>query len=291
MFSNQNSNKSFFNGNSNGNLLDKLERKFGRYALENLSLYIIITYIAGYVISAFAPQAMSWLTLEPALIFKGQVWRLVSWILIPPYELDFLTIITLYFYYSIGNVLERTWGAFRYNVYIFSGLLMTIVGAFVLYFVLGGAIGFGALFSTYYISLSIILAFTATYPNMQVLLMFIIPLKMKWLGIFYGILLVYQVFTGPMVMKIVIICSLMNFIVFFLCNRNMRRFRPQEIKRKQEFKRAVNQGRAERITTHKCAICGRTENDGDDLEFRFCSKCNGNYEYCQDHLFTHTHVQ
>lgn len=271
--------------------LDKMERKFGRYAIQNLSLYMIITYVAGYVIQSFAPAMLGYLTLEPALILRGQVWRLVSWILIPPYELDIFTIITLYFYYSIGNTLERTWGAFRYNVYIFSGILMTIVGSFILNIVLGGAVGYGVVFSTYYISLSIILAFTACYPNMQVLLMFIIPLKMKWLGIFYGIMLVLELISAPIYMKIVIICSLMNFIVFFFGNRNMRRFRPQEIKRKREFKKAVNQGRAERITTHKCAICGRTENDGEHLEFRFCSRCNGNYEYCQDHLFTHTHVQ
>ncbi len=277
--------------NSKGNLLDKMERKFGRFAIHNLSLYMIITYIAGYVLLSLSPNAMSYLTLEPALILRGQVWRLISWILIPPYELDIFTIITLYFYYSIGNVLENTWGAFRYNVYIFSGLLMTIVGAFILFFILGGRGGFGVLFSTYYISLSIILAFTATYPNMHVLLMFLIPLKMKWLGIFYGIILLINFIQSGLIIRIVILCSLMNFIVFFLCNRNMRRFRPQEIKRKTEFKKAVNQGRAERITTHKCAICGRTENDGDHLEFRFCSKCNGNYEYCQDHLFTHTHVE
>ncbi len=273
------------------NFLDKLERKFGRYAIHNLSLYMLITYVAGYVIATLAPSVLGMLTLEPALILRGQVWRLVTWIFIPPYKLDFFTIITLYFYYSIGNTLERTWGAFRYNVYIFSGILMTIVGAFILHFVLAGAVGYGALFSTYYISLSIILAFTATYPNMQVLLMFIIPLKMKWLGIFYAVMVLMDLINSGLYVRIVIICSLMNFIVFFLSNRNMRRFNPKEIKRKQAFKQAVNQGRAERITTHKCAICGRTEKDGDDLEFRFCSRCNGNYEYCQDHLFTHKHVE
>ncbi len=282
----------YMNHNSKGNLLDRLERKFGRFAIHNLSLYMIITYIAGYVILSLVPEAMAWLILEPVLILKGQVWRLVSWILIPPGELDIFTIITLYFYYTIGNILERTWGAFRYNVYIFSGILMTIAGAFILFFVQGVAsVGSGILFSTYYISLSIILAFTATYPNMQVLLMFLIPLKMKWLGIFYGITLVMELLNAGLTVRIVIICSLMNFIVFFLCNRNMRRFSPQEMKRKSNYRKAVNQGRAERITTHKCAICGRTENDGDHLEFRFCSKCNGNYEYCQDHLFTHTHVE
>ncbi len=283
----------FSKGNSKGNLLDRMERKFGRYAIQNLSLYIIITYIAGYVISALAPNVLGYLMLEPAWIMQGQVWRLVSWILIPPSGFDIFTVITLYFYYSIGNVLERTWGAFRYNVYIFSGIIMTVIGAFIAYFIMGGlpVVFAGYVFSTYYICLSIILAFTATYPNMQVLFMFIIPLKMKYLGIFYGIVLIYEILVSGWVVRVAIICSLMNFIIFFLCNGNMRRFRPQEIKRKHDFKKAVNQGRAERITTHKCAICGRTEDDGAGLEFRFCSKCNGNYEYCQEHLFTHTHVQ
>ena len=290
MFSNPNSNKNYFNS-SKGNLLDRLERKFGRYAIRNLSLYMVVTYIAGYIISALAPEAVLWLMLEPSMIMKGQVWRLVSWILLPPSDFDILTIITLYFYYSIGNILERTWGTFRYNLYIFSGIFMTILGAFLADIVKGQIPIVGLFFTTYYICLSIILAFTATYPNMQVLLMFIIPLKMKYLGIFYGIMLIYNFIQAPLVMKIVILCSVMNFIIFFIGNRNLRRFSPNEIKRKQEFKRAVNQGRAEKITTHKCAICGRTEEDGDDLEFRFCSKCNGNYEYCQDHLFTHTHVE
>ena len=101
------------------NFLDKMERKFGRYAISNLSIYIIITYAAGYLLTALAPNVVSYLVLEPALILRGQIWRLVTWLLIPPGSLDLFTIITLMFYYSIGSSLERTWGAFRYNVYIF----------------------------------------------------------------------------------------------------------------------------------------------------------------------------
>lgn len=175
--------------------LDKMERKFGKYALSNLSMYIIITYAAGYLIELFAPVMQQYLTLEPALILKGQIWRLVSWLLIPPESSNiFFVVIMLYFYYSIGNTLERTWGTFRYNVYIFSGIITSIIGSFILYFIAGGnGIRLGNAFSTYYISMSIILAFAATYPNIQVLFMMIIPLKIKWLGIAYAAMLAVEI--------------------------------------------------------------------------------------------------
>ena len=273
--------------------LDKMERKFGKYALSNLSMYIIITYAAGYLIELFAPVMQQYLTLEPALILKGQIWRLVSWLLIPPESSNiFFVVIMMYFYYSIGNTLERTWGTFRYNVYIFSGIITSIIGSFVLYFLAGGnGIRLGNAFSTYYISMSIILAFAATYPNMQVLFMMIIPLKIKWLGIAYAVMLAVEMILSSWPIRVVIICSLMNFIIFFFSTRNMRRYNPKEIHRRQAYKQAVHKSQVNNITKHKCAICGRTEKDGDHLEFRFCSKCNGNYEYCQDHLFTHTHVK
>ncbi len=113
---------------------------------------------------------MSWLTLEPALILQGQVWRIVTWVLMPPETLSIFTIIMLFLYYSLGNTLERTWGAFRFNVYIFTGMIATVIGAFILYFL--GVRWMGAAFSTYYINMSIFLAFAASYPNEQLLLYF-----------------------------------------------------------------------------------------------------------------------
>lgn len=273
------------------NFLNKMERKFGRYALPNLTIYILLTYVTGYLITLLAPGMINYLILEPALILRGQVWRLVSWLLIPPEQLDIFTIFMLLFVYSVGTTMERTWGTFRYNVYVFSGILLSIIGAFVLYFIGGGLIIFrGVLFSTYYISLSIILAFSVTYGNTQVWLMGLIPLKMKWLGILDGIYIIRAMVVSGWSTRVAIICSLMNFIIFFIATRNMNRYNPREIRRKQNYKKAVHKSQIN-VTKHKCAICGRTEKDGEHLEFRFCSKCNGNYEYCQDHLFTHTHVK
>ncbi|MCD8012631.1 MAG: hypothetical protein LUG99_05575 [Lachnospiraceae bacterium] len=270
------------------NFLNKWEQKYGRYAIRNLPAIIIALYVAGYLIEYLCPSLVVYLYLSPTMILRGQVWRLITWIIIPPYSLDVFTIITLYFYFSIGRTLEQTWGAFQFNVYIFSGILFTVIGAFLLYFI-GGIDGY-YYFSTYYVCMSIFLAFAVTYPDMQVLLMFIIPIKMKWLGIVYGALILLSAITGSWATRIVIFASMLNFIIYFLMTRNMKRFTPHEVHRRNDFKRKVKKvqpGRGD--TRHKCAVCGRTEKDGDHLEFRYCSKCEGNYEYCQDHLFTHQH--
>lgn len=285
-------------------ILYKLEKKFGKYALDNISLYLIICYGFGYLIQMVNPNFISYLTLNPSLIVRGQVWRLISWILVPPDSSNvFFILITLYFYYSIGNTLERTWGTVRYNLYLFSGMLFTVIGSFLLwgisYFIFQDTMALvgtaqtlqmvSRFFSTYYVNMSIFLAFAATFPEVQVLLMFIIPLKVKWLGIVYGVMLVAQMITGGIPTLIVIFASLLNFVLFFLATRNMSHLSPKQVKRRREFRQEVQ--KSTRVTKHKCAICGRTEQDSPELEFRFCSKCEGNYEYCQEHLFTHQHIK
>ena len=274
------------------NWLNKLERKFGRYAIHNLTMYLIGGYVIGYGIRMFVPNLQYMLTLEPGMILQGQVWRLISWVLIAPSGSIFTLVIMALLYYSLGTALERAWGSFRYNVYIFSGILFTVIGAFVLYLITGGMVGMGGAFSTYYINMSIFLAFAVSYPNMELLLYFILPMKMKWMAYVYGAIILYSLVRGNIATRIVIIASLLNFVVFFLSSRNVKPYTPKEKKRKADFKK---QSRPHMTypngARHRCAVCGRTELDGPTLEFRFCSKCKGNYEYCQDHLFTHQHVQ
>lgn len=290
--------------------MSKFEKKFGRYAISNLTTILIVCYLVGYVLQYLAPGVLSYLTLNPYQIIRGQIWRLVTWVVVPPSMGSlFTTLIMLYFYWSLGSTLERTWGTYRYNVYILSGMLFTVLGSFIsmgvsylmygdLWPVMSQA---GALcFSTGYINMSIFLAFALTFPEMQVLLMFIIPIKVKWMGIVYGVMLAWEFFQKAYVQigtsvvevgifsKIAILSSLLNFIVFFLSSRRTL-ISPKQIHRRQEFKREIHRGAA--ITKHKCAICGRTDETHPELEFRFCSKCNGNYEYCQDHLFSHKHVE
>ncbi len=276
------------------NWLNKLERKFGRYAIHNLTLYLIGGYIIGFGVYMFVPNLLNLLTLEPAYILHGQIWRIISWVLIPPSGNIFTTVIMMLFYYSLGTALERTWGAFRYNVYIFSGILFTVIGAFLLYLIVGvDAVGYGVFFSTYYINMSIFLAFAVSYPDMEVLLYFILPIKMKWMALVYAALTIYDLVRGNLFIRIAIIASLLNFIVFFLSSRNVKPYMPKEQMRKRKFKQEQERPHMTYAggARHRCAVCGRTELDDPNLEFRFCSKCNGNYEYCQDHLFTHEHVK
>ena len=282
--------------------IDKLERKFGRFGIPNLTIYMIVCYVIGYALMIVNPGILNWLSLEPAYILRGQVWRLVTWVLYPPSTSGVLwfAIAVLFFYYPIGTSLQRTIGTFKYTLYILSGVIFTILGAFILYFLLGGHVLVGNVFSTYYISLSTFLAYAMCYPDMQVLLMFIIPVKMKWMAIFYVVIVVYEmiqyIMAGAWYLVIPIVASLLNFIIFYFGTKDFSRYNPKEVHRRNEFRRAMEpQGRMKSgsgsVTKHKCAICGRTELDDPNLEFRFCSRCNGNYEYCQDHLFTHTHVK
>lgn len=275
------------------NWLDKMERRFGRYAIRNLTMYLLAGYAIGYLLSFTMPQLLTYFTLEPALILKGQVWRLLSWVIIPPNDNIIFVIFMMLLYYSLGNTLESYWGAFRYNVYIFSGILFTVIGAFIVNGLIGGITGFGSLYSTYYINMSIFLACASIMPDYQLLLYGIIPIKMKWLAVLDVVLLAVDAVQGGLIIRIVIIASLLNFIIFFFCNRNLRGHSPKQAARRKKFQKQISrlQNQYAGGAKHRCAVCGRTELDNPTLEFRYCSKCNGNYEYCQDHLFTHEHVK
>lgn len=292
-------------------MLNKLERKYGKYAIERLSLYLILAYVIGYTLQFSG--SLDFLRLNPYEIANGQIWRIVTWVIVPPERFSIFTIIMLFLYYSLGTTLERTWGTFRYNVYIFSGMIFTLIGAALLYVVLVCVLGLDGAFigrnvalcvSTYYINMSIFLAFAATYPDMQLLLYFIIPIKIKWLGILYGVLLFFDMIQGNIFVRVIIAMSLLNFVIFYLSTRNLHGgYRKAKWTKGFSFGNAStttntqrneynNQRRANpSITKHRCAICGQTEKDNSELEFRFCSKCNGNYEYCNVHLFTHIHKQ
>jgi len=200
---------------------------------------------------------------------------------------------------------------------LLGGMLFTVVGSLLFYGIIAMIFGeamaittsslMSSFVSTYYVNMSLYLAFALMYPNLQVLIYFIIPVKVKWMAIVYVVLMVYDIFNMArlytayagasmgvlvaVIMTVVNAMSLLNFLVFFLSSRDVRRYAPKEVKRRQEFKRQMAEPRpGSGITRHKCAVCGRTEVSNPELEFRYCSKCEGNYEYCQDHLFTHQHI-
>lgn len=309
------------------NWIYKMERKFGKFAIPNLPLCIAICYGFGFLMDSVKPEWVYFVTLNPEAIVHGQVWRLITWVLVPEGGMNiFFILIFLFFYYSIGKDLEKTWGKFFFNLFFFSGVILTVVGAFLLYMyfelinpsyaeatelllvsqngacppMLGGSWFYIILsysFSTYYLNLSIFLAYAITYPNMRVLLFFLIPIKVKVLGIIYIVVLAFNIlmpfltgdYTQGLISLVTVGTSLLNVLIFFILLKRGQKRRVAEIKRQKEFKKKIKV--AEPVIRHKCAVCGQTDISNPELTFRYCSKCNGNYEYCNEHLYTHEHIK
>ncbi len=271
------------------NFFRNMEYRFGKYAVRNLMKYIVMLYISGIFLSLMNPTYyFEVLSLNPAEILHGQVWRLVTWLVCPPASGIFFNLIAIYLYFSLGTTLERTWGTFRFNVYFFMGVICHIAASFIIYFLTGNIY----LLTTYYLNESLFLAFAATFPELTFMLFYILPIKAKWLGVFIGAQFVVEFVMGGLATKIAIGVSMLNFIIFFLMTRNARPINVKQVKRRQEFRTEVKKAEVAKMrpVRHTCAVCGCTEVTKPDMDFRYCSKCAGGREYCMDHLYTHQHV-
>lgn len=294
--------------------LYKLERKYGKYAISNLSFYVTMCFVIGYVLQLFLPNVYGYLVFSPYHIFvRHEIWRVFTWIFTTPGGFNVFTLIMLFFYYSVGTSIERALGSFMYNLYIFGGMLLSTVGALIssaiCYFSIGdvdsytefsiyGMVAGSSM--TYYMTISIFLGFALIYSDAMVLLWFIIPFKVKWLAYVDLAFLAYDFVTvGNLICRVTIVSCVLNFFIFYAITRrynNGRRYAAGKLKRRKTNGDRIRQfevvdNKASNITRHKCAVCGRSEKDNPELEFRFCSKCNGNYEYCSDHLYTHEHIK
>ena len=268
------------------NWMDKLERKMGRFAVRNIMLYLIIFYLFGFLMYMTNPGFyFEWLCLDASAICRGQVWRIVTFLMFPPSTNVLWLALLTFIYYQLGQTLEQMWGTFRFNLYLIIGVLGYVLAALIIYFVWGLVYPLRA--DNLY--LTMLLAFAMTVPDMQFYLYFVIPVKAKWLGIFYGVMIVIQFVTANGPGRVMVFMSVLNFLVFFLSNRRPVQ-RVKQAKRQRDYTQKMRAVRPPGASVHRCAVCGRTEKDDPNLEFRFCSKCQGSYEYCQDHLYTHVHV-
>ena len=266
------------------NFVNKMEKKFGRYTIHNLMLYLIILYVAGFFIINTNPAFyVRYLSLDAGAILHGQIWRILTYVIYPPSTNIFWLVLASYIYYSLGRTLEQVIGTFRFNLFIFIGILGNVLAAIIIYLLLGETY----LLTADNLYMSMLLAMAVTFPDMKFLLFYLIPIPAKGLGCAYGALLVYQFIMGSLAGKISIVMALLNFIFYFFMVRRPVQSAKQA-KRKVVYQ--MQQNAASAGPRHRCAVCGRTEKDDPDLEFRFCSKCEGGLEYCKDHLYTHVHV-
>lgn len=276
-----------------------MERKFGRYAIRNLINYFMILYVAATVLNVFNPYFYPYyLSLDFGEIAHGQIWRLFSFILAPSSLKGFVNIlffvITVNLYYLFGHSLENAWGSFRFDLYFIGGIILTVLAELILYLFTGQAAFYGGMS---YVYQSMFFAFCTLFPDEQFLLYFVFPIKAKYLAALDGVLLLVQCIQyfagGDFASSIAILVAMGNFLLFFWLYKGMGRgvfFSREQNKRRRAFHAQTRMRPQSGITKHKCAICGRTEISNPELSFRFCSKCAGNYEYCEDHLFTHQHV-
>lgn len=268
--------------------------------IHNLMLYVAIGTVVMYVFMMIDPSNVLYYAFcfNRSAILHGQIWRLFTYIFIPTDSYVFLMVIMLFFYYQIGRMLESQWGVFRFNLFYFSGVILMDIGALLL----------NATASVSYLNLSLILAFATLYPENRVMLFFIIPLKMKYLAWFYFVITILQVVFTSFPYNLFPIFALLNYFLFFgssILGILPDFMQPRGGSRKKAFgdfgrkKEKPNPNWAdgyrsksgEKPYQHKCTVCGRTDTDYPNLEFRYCSKCNGYYCYCIDHINNHAHIQ
>ena len=318
---------------------NRLERKLGRFAIPHLMYYLIALNAVGAVLSYTRPGLFEqYLSLNAEAILHGQVWRVVTFLMQPPgYTSIIWSVLMLYIYYLIGSQLERVMGTFKFNSYIFLGVILHVVAALIAYAITGISYPIG----TNYLYLSFFFIYALAFPNARFLLFFLIPIKGSWIAILDGFYFCWAIIQGFLPQyggavdvgiyyragAIAAGVSLINAVIYYFslkddfaatAARYKKRQQEQlkalaeQLRKKEEAngwnnrpggpystgEQAPTAAQAAGVPAdgvetprHRCAVCGRTELDDPNLEFRYCSKCNGNYEYCRDHLFNHEHVK
>ena len=272
------------------NPMNRIERfcyHHPNFGIRNLMMYISIANVAFWVLGAINRPFLSYLSFDAAAILHGQVWRLVTFMLYPP-STGLLAFIAFYFYYWIGSTLEQYWGSGQFTIYFFSGVILTILYGFLIYFITGSNVRL----DSQYIYLSMFFSFAALFPDMQVLFMFLIPIKMKYLAIVDAVFFALAVITNPFPVNLLPVVAVLNFFLF--CGGDLLgRVRPNRASRStvnfRKESRRIRREQQSRLYTHKCAVCGRTDVDYPNLEFRYCSRCQGYHCFCIDHINNHIH--
>ena len=266
------------------------------FGVPRLMLYIVIANALVWLFGMMdtTNTLYSLLYFDPALVMKGQIWRLVSFMLVPEADGPLMLLISLYFYYFIGSSLEGEWGKGKFTIYYFSGMLLTVLYSLVLYWITGTRI----LVSATYVNLSLFFAFATLWPNQRVLVFYIIPMKIKWLAwvdaAFFALMIVQYLMLGMIGYALVPVIAMAGYLLFF--GEWLFGFlSPQRAKQKArtiQFKQAVKKEQREQTRqpyTRKCAVCGRTDTENPGLEFRYCSRCAGYHCFCEEHINSHVH--
>lgn len=280
-------------------LMNKIDRfcwRHPNFGIPNLMIYVVIgTAIVWLFTMMDTTETLSYyLYFNPALFCRGQVWRLVTYIIMPTSSRPLMLLIQLYFYYFIGSSLEREWGKGRFTIYYFMGILLTVLYSLIVYWITGYAYSVSAS----YIHLSMFFAFATLWPEQKVLLLYFIPVKIKWLGIvdavFFALSTILSLVAGDVIGALLPLVAVANYLIF--CGGwlfdYLRPSRARQKARTIEFKaaaRRTQETQRQQGYSRKCSVCGRTDASHPELEFRYCSRCQGYHCFCIDHINNHIH--
>ena len=268
--------------------IDRFCAKHPRFGISNLAMYIAIGQAAVGILSLFPGFSLLgvWLMFSRTAILHGEVWRLITFVFVPNDNNPFYLLLGCYVIFWTGQMLEREWGTAKFSLFYLGGVLWSILGGMLL-----GTI------DIYYIHLSFFLVIATMYSEMQVLFMFVLPIKMKWLALLdVALILLNAVEYGPVVILLAL-PSFVNYFIFTWPFWSMklgfvrRQADPQVINFKRAKRQAEKKARETGGYMHKCAVCCITDEDDPGMEFRYCSKCDGYYCYCANHINNHIHIR
>ena len=259
-------------------LLDRLERRFGHLAIPNLTLIIVIGQVFAFLAIAIDPGRTAMISFLRPQFVGGEYWRLFSFVFVPLHSSPIWFLVEMQVIYLLGNILDQRWGTFRFNVYLLTGWFAAVAIAFAYP---------GVTASNVFVDYSIFLAFAWLYPDFVFRLMFILPVKSKWIALFMWASVLVVMYEGPNSQRLYTLAGVFNFLIFFardivLWVRGTQQRMQHKVKH-----------RAHRKTfsvSHKCLVCGVDEKSDPEMEFRYCSQCEGSACYCMDHIRDHEHT-
>jgi hypothetical protein len=254
-------------------LISTLEKRFGGWAIPNLTLYLMAIQVIGVALLMGGYSSFEDLVLVGGLVQVGQWTRLLSFMMLPKTLTPIWLFFAFYIFYLIGTALEREWGTFRYNLFILLGYLFTVAAAF---------LAPGAIITNTYFLGCVFLAFATLFPNVEFRLFFILPVKVKWLGWLTVALYMLTLFSADIGSRLCVVAAFANYLLFF--GRDfLNNFKAGQRRKAFVVEREIAAGQP----MHVCAECGASDKSNESLHFRYCSTCGKCF--CEEHIGNHDH--
>ena len=269
--------------------VDRFLWKHPNFGIHNLMLYVVIGNAVIYLLSLMDSSGTLsyYLVFSANRVLKGEIWRLITFVFVPRTSSIIGMLLLLYFEYFIGRLLEQAWGKGKFSVYYLLGMAFTILYGLIVRLLTGSDVMLDAV----YLNLSMFFVFATLWPENRVLLFFIIPIKVTWLAYAEAVLFLISMIRGGTLLPLI---GILNYFLFCgdqLISRIQPWFR-RVFGKGAEYRRASRQAQRDAKSLpyiYKCAVCGRTDAEYPELEFRYCSKCVGYHCFCQDHINSHVH--